>query len=408
MSSYPKASTAVQQALDACTSDPKKGVSGLVFASINKKGEIIQTNASGKRGVNTNKAMDVDTIFCIFSCTKLLTTIVCLQLVEQGKLSLDDHKSLYKLCPELEKVQVLQDDLTLRPKQHDITLRMLLTHTAGFGYEFFNEKLRDYARPAGYDVFHGDAWEILQMPLVNEPGTKWEYGINIDWAGLAAERAGGKKLNELMQDGICKPLGLTNTTMFPSTEMKAQLAAMHQKYPDGKLVERDHLLRRSLFSTTPEEQDRIFNSGGAGCFSKPTEYIPALLNDGTSPSTGYPILSSKTVDEMFKNQIPQFPNFGHDGLPGAKPDMTNPIPDMYPQDGNPPQGWGLSFFMTIEPGVTGRGRNTGWWAGISNLFYWVDREKGVAGMIASQIMPFGDMSVLGTWFGCEKAIYDNI
>jgi hypothetical protein len=73
--------------------------------------------------------------------------------------------------------------------------------------------------------------------------------------------------------------------------------------------------------------------------------------------------------------------------------------------GNPPQGWGLSMFITHEPCVTGRGRNTGWWAGIANLFWWCDREKGVAGMIASQIMPFGDPQVMGQWFACEGAVY---
>jgi len=76
--------------------------------------------------------------------------------------------------------------------------------------------------------------------------------------------------------------------------------------------------------------------------------------------------------------------------------------------GNPPQGWGLSMFITHEAGVTGRGRNTGWWAGIANLFWWCDREKGVAGMIASQIMPFGDQQVMGQWFACEGAVYATL
>lgn len=76
--------------------------------------------------------------------------------------------------------------------------------------------------------------------------------------------------------------------------------------------------------------------------------------------------------------------------------------------GNPPQGWGLSFMLTIEPGPTGRGRNTAWWAGIANLFWWCDREKGVAGMIASQVMPFADMNVLGQWITCETEVYNAL
>jgi CubicO group peptidase (beta-lactamase class C family) len=87
---------------------------------------------------------------------------------------------------------------------------------------------------------------------------------------------------------------------------------------------------------------------------------------------------------------------------------VNPAPEMYPQEGNPPQGWGLSMFLTIEPGATGRGRNTGWWAGLSNTYWWVDRERGVAGVIAGQVVPFGDAKVVGAWVGCEKAVYDGL
>ena len=91
---------------------------------------------------------------------------------------------------------------------------------------------------------------------------------------------------------------------------------------------------------------------------------------------------------MFTNQIPQFPNFGRQGIPAAKPDLTNPIPNLYPQPTEQEQGWGISFMMTIHPGLTGRGPNTGWWAGLANLYWWCDREKGIAGILASQILPF--------------------
>lgn len=172
-----KSLDAVQKSLDSVTSDPKNGVAGMVFAAVDKNGEYITANASGNKGLATDKPMDLETVFWIASCTKILATIVCMQLVEQGKLTLDDHKSLYKLCPELEKVQVLQNG-KLVPKTKDITLRMLLSHTAGFGYEFFNHGLRDYGRPIGYDCFSGNVDEILAMPLVNQPGSRWEYGVS--------------------------------------------------------------------------------------------------------------------------------------------------------------------------------------------------------------------------------------
>lgn len=167
----------VQASLDSVTKDASTGISGVVFAAIDRNGDMITANASGSRGLNTKQPMTLETIFWIASCTKLLATIACMQLVEQGKLELHDHSQLYKIVPELEKVGVLQDDGTLVPKQKEITLRMLLDHTAGFGYEFFNRKLMDYGRPAGFDVFSGDAHSIYSMPLVNQPGSRWEYGV---------------------------------------------------------------------------------------------------------------------------------------------------------------------------------------------------------------------------------------
>lgn len=173
-----KAGKAVQASLDSVTGNADTGIAGIVFCAVDKNGEYLAANASGKRGLKSKEPMTLDTVFWIASCTKLLATIVCMQLVDQGTLKLDDPQQLYKLCPELEKIQVLQDDGTLVPRQEDITLRMLLAHTAGFGYEFFNEKLRDYGRPIGFDVFTGDAHDLMRMPLVNQPGSRWEYGVS--------------------------------------------------------------------------------------------------------------------------------------------------------------------------------------------------------------------------------------
>lgn len=127
--------SAIQKSLDSVTGDKSTGIAGLVFVGVDKKGEQIAAHASGKKGSNTQEPMTLDTVFWIASCTKLIATIACMQAIEQGKLNLDDTKQLYQLCPELEKVKVLQDDGTLVDKKQEITLRMLLSHTAGFGYE---------------------------------------------------------------------------------------------------------------------------------------------------------------------------------------------------------------------------------------------------------------------------------
>ena len=210
-----------------------------------------------------------------------------------------------------------------------------MSQTAGFGYEFFNPKLRDYGRPIGFDVFSGDPTEVLRMPLVNQPGSRWEYGINVDWAGIALERQTGQSLNDYMQQHIFQPLGINNTNMFPTKEMKSNLASMHQRWPGSqKATERDHVYRRPLVAEGKEEQSRILNSGGAGLFSRPTDYIKVLavlLNDGTCPTTKKQILKPETVQHMFENQITQMPDFGRRGIPDAKPEHSNPLGDLYPQ-----------------------------------------------------------------------------
>lgn len=251
------------------------------------------------------------------------------------------------------------------------------------------------------------------MPLVSQPGERWEYGIGLDWAGIVLERATGVRLNDWIQDHIAKPLGLAHVTMLPSDAMKRQLAHMHQRWPGGSgaCEGRDHVYREPLVARTDEDRQRLFHSGGGGAFARPAEYaqvLAALLNGGQGARTGARILQAATVDAMFANQIPHFPDFARQTIVISKPDLSNSAPELYPQPGSPPQGWGLSFMITQEPGATGRGRNTAHWAGIVNLYWWCDREKGVAGMIASQVLPYGDPTVVGQWFACEAAVYDAL
>jgi len=326
-------------------------------------------------------------------------------LVEKGVLSLDDAATVERLVPELKDVKVLTSEGKLVPKNKGITLRMLLSHTAGFGYTFFHEVLRDYSEPIGYDEFSGNKFDILQ-PLVHQPGEGWEYGLNVDWAGVCVERATNLSLNDYMQQNIIEPLGLKNVSLFPTSSMKANLAHMNFRKPDGMLSKNDHVQRLPLILSTESEKQSCFNSGGAGGFAKPQEYaqiLAMLLNDGTSPTTGARILQPSTVEEMFRNQIPEFPNFGRQGIPASKPWLTNPLPDIYPIPKDEPQGWGLTFMLTS--GTTGRSPGTATWAGLPNLWWWCDRTKGVAGIICSQVLPFVDPKVVGLWHTVEAGVY---
>ena len=134
------------------------------------------------------------------------------------------------------------------------------------------------------------------------------------------------------------------------------------------------------------------------------EVLAVLLNDGTCPRTGVQLLRKETVEEMFRNQIPKFPNASRQVIPDAKPDLTNRIPELYPVDGNPPQGWGLTFMLS-NGGASGRSKSTGHWAGLPNLWWWCDRENGVAGIVCTQILPFADAKVLSLWGAVETEVY---
>lgn len=308
----------------------KDNTPGLVFTATDKSGNILVEHASGNVGVESKEALDTETVFWVASCTKLVTAVAVLQLVEQGKASLDDADLIKKVLPEIEQKQVYLDGVNGVPQEKDVTLRMLLAHTAGFGYTFFDPRV---PKPDGNDIEGrtGNKNDILNSRLVNQPGSKWEYGVsprlhceqycipiivsnidvqvNIDWAGILLERITGQDLGAYFADHIFNPLSIpaSGISMFPTAEAQQNLAHMHQRSPDGVLKEREHLFPGPLSANTPEAQKNFLNSGGAGLFAKPKEYIKilaAILNDGVSPATGQRILKKESVDALWENQIP--------------------------------------------------------------------------------------------------------
>ncbi|KAL7935916.1 beta-lactamase/transpeptidase-like protein [Trichoderma chlorosporum] len=399
----------LQDTVNKACNDPKNDIPGVTVVVIDRNGEELFAHSAGKRGLASNEPMTLESIFWIASCTKMLTGVACMQLVEQGALKLDDGDQLENVLPELKDVKVLREDGSLESKNKKITLRMLLSHTSRFGYTFFSERLRDWTFPAGADEFSGRMEDVTSLPLLFQPGEGWTYGTGIDWAGLAVERVSGLNLDAYLQKNVLQPLGIKDMSMLPNKDMQSRLAYMHSRGVDGKLRPRDHVLQTPLVINPDNESETrlLFNSGGAGMFSKPQEYckvLAVLLNDGTCPRTGNQLLRKDTVAEMFRNQIPQFPNYGRQSIPAAKPDLTNAIDDLYAVRSNPPQGWGLTF-MKANGGGTGRSKETVHWAGIANLWWWCDREKGVAGMVCTQILPFGDGKVAGLWADVEAQVY---
>lgn len=177
MSLNPQVHSHICNIIDKACEDQKSGIPGTTVVVVGKDGKELLAHSAGKRGAESKDPMTLDNIFWIASCTKMLVGVACMQLVEQGILKLDDAEQTEGLCPELKSLKVLQPDGSLVEKKNGITLRMLLTHTAGFGYTFFNERLRQWSYPVGADEFSGRI-EDMKRPLLFQPGEGWEYGVS--------------------------------------------------------------------------------------------------------------------------------------------------------------------------------------------------------------------------------------
>ena len=166
----------VKSILDAFTSEGPTGAPGLAFHAVDRSGKTLVEHQAGNLSVDSKEAVNEDTLFWIASCTKLVTAVALLQLVEQGKIALDDAEAIKKLLPELGEKKVYADGVNGADQQNSVTLRMLLSHTAGFGYVFFDPRLQCANEIEGQS---GDVNDILNARLVNQPGSMWEYGVSL-------------------------------------------------------------------------------------------------------------------------------------------------------------------------------------------------------------------------------------
>src|SRR5215207_9403171 len=167
--------------------------------------EVIYQGAFGQRDLGRDDAMTADIVFWIASMTKAITTAAAMQLVEQGKLSLDEP--IGKLLPDLANPQVLEGfdangEPKLRPANKAITLRLLMTHTAGFAYNMFSGDCAQYLEKTGTPVITTCLNAALKTPIMSDPGTRWEYGTNIDFVGKAIEAVSGKRLDVYLRDNV--------------------------------------------------------------------------------------------------------------------------------------------------------------------------------------------------------------
>jgi methyl acetate hydrolase len=366
-------------------------VPGVVALAANDKGTIY-SGAFGKRSLAQSQPMTVDSVFWIASMTKAVTTAAAMQMVEQGKLKLDQPAS--EILPDLALAQVLEGfdgagKPQLRPAKRPVTLRQLLTHTAGYTYDIWNENTGRYEKQADLPGLITCKDDALKTPLAFDPGERWEYGINIDFAGKMVEKVSGQRLEGYFRDHIFGPLGMADTSFKLSSSQRERLVAMHARGADGSL--------KPIEFEMPQEPE--FFMGGGGLYSTGPDYLKFVrmfLNKGSLD--GKTVLRPETVAMMGQNQI------GDANVVVLKTVMPDSSLDAEFFPGMVKK-WGLGFMINTEAAPTGRSAGSLAWAGLANTYYWIDPGKNIAGVILMQLLPFADPKALQTFAEFETGLY---
>jgi methyl acetate hydrolase len=371
------------------------GVPGVVAMVTDRDGNIYE-GAVGVRELGKETPMTLDTVFALFSTTKALTGTALMQLVEEGKVSLDDPVKKY--VPEIAEIKVLEGfdsegQPILRAPRTDITINMLMLHTAGFGYEFFSHEDQRYRNVKEIPSILNSSFASIKSVLLFEPGERWNYGVNIDWVGKVVEAVRGKRLGEVMAERIFAPLGMTDIGFTLTPSMMERRATMHTRAQDGKITPRPDLILPQ-----PPEMDM----GGHGLYASIGEYmkfIRMILNDGTGPYGR--VLKAETVAQMCQNGLGELKS---GGWVSSDPSLSNDG-EFYP---GVQKSWAYTFQVNEDPTPTGRPAGQLMWAGLANLFYWIDRKNGIGGFWASQVFPFQDTASYLGFLEFESAVYSTL
>ena len=357
--------------------------------------EVIYQGAFGKRDLSRDDAMTPDSVFWIASMTKAVTAAAAMQLVEQGKLSLEGP--IGELLPDLAAPQVLEGfdadgEPKLRAAKKPITLHHLMTHTAGFAYDMWNGDMVKYLEKTGTPGITTCQNAALKTPVMSDPGTRWEYGTNIDFVGKAVEAVSGKRLDAALRDQLFTPLGMSDTSFKISDAQRKRLVGMHARGPDGSLAPIPFEL----------EQDPEFHMGGGGLYGTAGDYVKftqMILNKGRG--NGNQLLKAETVAMMGQNHI------GELNMPKLTSHVgfaTNDV-DLYP---GMDKKWGLSFMINTAKSPEGRSPGSLAWAGLANTYYWIDPTRDISGVILMQVLPFADQKCLEAFAAFESGVYAGL
>jgi CubicO group peptidase (beta-lactamase class C family) len=368
-------------------------VPGVAAVATGDRGTLYE-GGFGKAILGQEADMTPDTVVWLASMTKAVTGTVAMQQVERGALTLDEPAK--EIIPYLGEVQVLEGfdaagQPRLRKPVRDITLRHLLTHTAGFGYDIWNPEILRYREVMDVPTIGTGLDKALTTPLLFDPGTRWQYGIGIDWAGKMVEAVTGRKLGRVMHDDLFGPLGMDSTAFRLTPAMRARMARVHHRQADGSLVAD---LKREV------PQDPEFEAGGGGLYSTANDYLKfvrMVLDDGKS-ARGDLVMKPETVEAMATNAMG---DSTVSMLKTVMPALSNDaefFPGVIKQ-------WGLSFLINNQEAPTGRSAGSLCWAGLPNTYYWIDRRKRLGGVYMTQILPFADVKSLPLFHAFESAVY---
>ena len=367
------------------------GVPGVVAMVSDKDGNIYE-GAFGYRNADTKEPMTVDTVFAMFSTTKAVTGLILMKLVEDGLVALSDPVSKY--LPEINDIEVLvrfdeNGEPETKKPDNEVTVEMLMLHTAGFGYEFFSEDDANYRKAKNVASILTSTQAGIQTVLLFEPGTDWNYGVNIDWVGRVIEAVTGLRLGEAMKKYLFEPQKMDNISFTPPEEMTARRAVMHLRNHAGTLTANKDIAAPG----TPE-----MDMGGHGLYASIDEYmkfIRVILNNGDN------VLSPETVQQMLTNGLGELKS---GGWKTSDPVLSNDG-EFFP---GYEKSWAYTFQVNETALPTGRPAKQVMWAGLANLFYWIDTENGIGGFWATQILPFQDPASYLGYLEFESAVYSWI
>ena len=366
-------------------------VAGIVGLAADSRRAVYE-GAFGKRDLASSVSMTPDTVFWLLSMTKAITATACMQLVERGKLSLDQPAS--QVLPELAAPMVLEGfDASgrprVRPAKRAITPRHLLTHTSGFTYSNWSDRLPQYERATGMADIAESKNGAFAAPLEFDPGDRWQYGIGMDVAGKLVEAVTDQSLEVYFREHIFEPLGMADTGFLIGTAQKQRVATTYARQSDGSL--------KAMRFEMPQRPE--FFSGGGGLFGTPRDYMAflrMLLADGSLD--GAQVLKPSTVAAMRTNQIG---DLDVTPLKSFAPAWSNDA-DLFP---GMKQKWGLSFDINTKPGPNGRSAGSYGWAGLLNCYFWVDPANKITGAMFTQLLPFYDARVVDLYGAFERGLY---